>query len=159
MTSSVSFWCYGDRLIGDLYQPAGEPKGAVVLTGPLTSVKEQATGAYAAALADRGWMALSFDHRGFGESGGAPRQLESPRRKVEDVGAAVSFLKGRVGDAGQVLAVGICAGGGYMARAVAEDSRIAAFAGVAGYYSAPPLEPMGDALRERLARARRSGGL
>ena len=33
------------------------------------------------------------------------------------------------------MAVGICAGGGYMARAVADDQRIAAFAGVAGYYS------------------------
>ena len=34
-----------------------------------------------------------------------------------------------------VAAVGICAGGGYMARAVADDQRICAFAGVAGYYS------------------------
>lgn len=154
MMSSVSFWCYGDRLAGDLHQPAGEPKGAVVLTSPLTSVKEQATGAYAASLAERGWMALSFDHRGFGGSGGAPRQFESPRRKVEDVKAAVSFLKGLASDVGPVVAVGVCAGGGYMAQAVAEDSRIAAFAGVAGYYAAPPSEPLSDVLRERLVRAR-----
>ena len=34
-----------------------------------------------------------------------------------------------------VVAVGICAGAGYMARAVADDQRIRFFAGVAGYYS------------------------
>jgi fermentation-respiration switch protein FrsA (DUF1100 family) len=47
MTSAVSFWCFGDRLSGELHQPDGPPKGTVVLTGPLTSIKEQATGAYA----------------------------------------------------------------------------------------------------------------
>jgi uncharacterized protein len=45
-----------------------------VLTGPLTSVKEQAAGAYAAALAERGFLALAFDQHAFGESGGEPRQ-------------------------------------------------------------------------------------
>ena len=34
-----------------------------------------------------------------------------------------------------VLAVGISAGGGYMAHAVTDDTRLRAFAGVAGYYS------------------------
>ena len=37
--------------------------GVAILTGPLTSVKEQATGAWASALAERGFGALSFDHR------------------------------------------------------------------------------------------------
>jgi pimeloyl-ACP methyl ester carboxylesterase len=42
-----------------------------------------------------------------------------------------------------------------MAHAVAEDPRIDAFAGIAGYYAAAPqTEPISDALAERLARAR-----
>jgi uncharacterized protein len=88
------------------------------------------------ALAERGFAALAFDHRTFGESGGEPRQFESAEGKAEDVRAAVTALRGdsRTRDL-PVVAVGICAGGGYMAKAVADDQRIRAFVGVAGYYS------------------------
>ena len=122
--------------MGVLYQPAQQPVAAVVTTGPLTSVKEQATGAYARALAERGFAALAFDHRTFGESAGEPRQFEHPDGKADDVRAAVTALRAddRTRDL-SVVAVGICAGGGYMAKAVADDPRISAFAGVAGYYS------------------------
>jgi fermentation-respiration switch protein FrsA (DUF1100 family) len=126
----------GDRLVGTLFLPLAPPVGAVVTTGPLTSVKEQATGAYAKALAERGFAALAFDHRTFGESEGQPRQLEQPEGKAADVSAAVTALGTDERTHGlPVLAVGVCAGGGYMARAVADDPRIRAFAGVAGYYS------------------------
>ena len=109
---------------------------AVVTTGPLTSVKEQATGAYARALAERGFAALAFDHRTFGQSEGEPRQFENPEGKAEDVRSAVTAFEADERTRGlPVVAVGICAGGGYMARAVADDPRISAFAGVAGYYS------------------------
>jgi fermentation-respiration switch protein FrsA (DUF1100 family) len=126
-----------DRLVGVLYFPADrDAVAAVVTTGPLTSVKEQATGNYAHALAERGFAALAFDHRAFGESEGDPRQFENPEGKAGDVSAAVTALEADPRTRGlPVVAVGICAGGGYMARAVADDRRIAAFAGVAGYYS------------------------
>jgi fermentation-respiration switch protein FrsA (DUF1100 family) len=125
-----------DQLVGSLHLPAGRPVAAAVTTGPLTSVKEQATGAYATALAERGFAALAFDHRTFGESDGEPRQFENPEGKAGDISAAVTALQAdeRTRDV-PVVAVGICAGAGYMARAVADDERIAAFAGVAGYYS------------------------
>lgn len=130
------FTSAGDRLIGVLHLPAQHPAAAVVTTGPLTSVKEQATGNYALALTERGFAALAFDHRTFGESEGAPRQFERPDGKADDVRAAVTALRAdeRTRDL-PVVAVGICAGGGYMAKAVADDPRIGAFAGVAGYYS------------------------
>jgi uncharacterized protein len=135
-TERFTFSRGGDQLVGTLFLPAEPPVAAVVTTGPLTSVKEQATGAYAKALAERGFAALAFDHRSFGESEGQPRQLEQPEGKAADVSAAVTALgtDERTRDL-PVLAVGICAGGGYMARAVADDVRIRAFAGVAGYYS------------------------
>jgi uncharacterized protein len=126
----------GDPLIGALYLPADRPVAAAVTTGPLTSVKEQATEAYARALAERGFAALAFDHRTFGQSDGEPRQFEHPEHKADDVRAAVGALGGdaRTRDL-PVVAVGICAGAGYMARAVADAPRISAFAGIAGYYS------------------------
>ena len=135
-SETFTFTSAGDRLVGVLYRPAQQPVAAVVTTGPLTSVKEQATGAYARALAERGFAALAFDHRTFGESAGEPRQFERPEGKADDVRAAVTALRAddRTRDL-PVVAVGICAGGGYMAKAVADDPRISAFAGVAGYYS------------------------
>ncbi len=134
---SFTFMSDDDRLVGDLFLPADRPAvAAVVTTGPLTSVKEQATGNYARALANRGFATVAFDHRTFGESGGLPRQFENPEGKARDVSAAVTALEGDPRTTGlPVMAVGVCAGGGYMARAVADDSRIASFAGVAGYYS------------------------
>src|SRR4051812_11449502 len=126
----------GDRLRGVLYLPSEQAMGAVVTTGPLTSVKEQATGHYAQALAERGFAALAFDHRTFGQSEGEPRQLEDPLGKARDISAAVTALAAdeRTSEL-PVIAVGVCAGAGYMARAVADDERISSFAGVAGYYA------------------------
>lgn len=53
-----------------------------MLTGPFTGVKEQVVGKYAAMLHERGLTTLAFDHRGFGESGGAAGACD----------AAASFL-------------------------------------------------------------------
>ena len=64
------FDCEGDRLVGNLHLAQGDAHGVAILTGPLTSVKEQASGAWASALAERGFVSLSFDHRNFGESAG-----------------------------------------------------------------------------------------
>src|SRR5689334_8103062 len=99
----------GDRLASVLYLPEEQPAAAVVTTGPLTSVKEQATGSYARALAERGFAALAFDHLTFGESEGLPRQFEDPEGKARDISAAVSALRSdeRTREL-PVLAVGVC---------------------------------------------------
>src|SRR5262249_4530799 len=112
----VSFISNGDRLVGVLYLPAGHPVAAVVTTGPLTSVTAQGPAAHAQALADRGLAPPAYDHRSFGESEGQPRQFEHPEHKAADVAAAVTALRAdrRTGNL-PVAAVGICAGGGYMA--------------------------------------------
>src|SRR4029453_17562857 len=81
-----TFTSGGESMVGTLYVPEEEDiTGLVVTTGPLTSVKEQAAGVYARAMAERGLAAVAFDHRGFGESGGKPRQFESPRVRIEDI--------------------------------------------------------------------------
>jgi len=130
------FDCEGDRLVGNLHLPQGDAYGVAILTGPLTSVKEQATGAWASALAERGFVALSFDHHYFGESAGRPRQLENPAAKIADIQAATASLHSDRRFASMpMFAVGICAGGGYMARAVAAEPLFCAFAGIAGYYA------------------------
>ena len=149
----------GESLVGILRRPANEkpaPTKGLVFLGPLTSVKEQVPGNYAKAMAARGFATLAIDNRHFGESGGEPRQFEHPARKVEDIRAAAQQLLAfgctRIG------AVGVCAGAGYMAAAVASDPDIRAFATVAGFFHDADQQRnwMGDSFDAALERARKA---
>lgn len=154
MKERVEFSCNGERLRGNLFLPNGKPHAALVLTGPLTSVKEQATGAHARALAERGFAALAFDHRYFGESGGQPRQFESPQAKIEDIRAAAAALQEMPATRDLPLAaVGVCAGAGYMAHAVTQEPAFRAFAGIAGFYAEATAESIA-ASQAKIARGR-----
>jgi fermentation-respiration switch protein FrsA (DUF1100 family) len=153
-----TFQSEGETLVGDLFLPAdGEPAGVLVAVGPLTSVKEQAGGTYAQAMAERGHAALAFDYRYFGESGGQPRQFESPEANIEDIKSAATALLAddRLKDL-PLGGLGICFGAGPMVRAVAEVPRFRAFAGVAGVYTdnAKTIARMGDAYQASIDRGR-----
>lgn len=144
-------------VVGVLRVPLGaSSSAALVFAGPLTSVKEQATGNYAIAMAARGFVTLTFDHRHFGESDGFPRQYEHPGRKVDDFRAAFGFLQRRPEvDAERVGAVGICAGAGYLAPAIAGDARVKAWGAVAGFFhdAAEQRKLLGDAYEPALDHA------
>jgi hypothetical protein len=132
----VNFTSEGDKLSGILYLPADSKKGekmpALVVTGSWTTVKEQMAGTYAKKLASEGFAALVFDFRGYGQSGGEPRQYESPRRKIQDIKNAVAFLQTLpMVDPDRIGGLGICASSGYMAWAAAEDNQIKALAAIA----------------------------
>jgi fermentation-respiration switch protein FrsA (DUF1100 family) len=124
-TERVAFDSGGDRLAGVLHLPEGVRPGkldGVVVTGSWTTVKEQMPAEYARRLAAAGFAALVFDFRGFGESGGAPREYEDPARKAADLRAAARFLRGRAEvDARRVSLFAICASTGYAALASASD--------------------------------------
>lgn len=126
----VTFESDGVVLVGNLYRAVAPDAPAVVVTGTWTSVKEQMADRYASRLAERGVTALSFDHAGYGESAGEPRDLESPERKVRDINAAVSFLQGHVGT-DRIGALGVCASAGYTAMNALSDPRVRAIALIA----------------------------
>jgi fermentation-respiration switch protein FrsA (DUF1100 family) len=132
-----TFQSEGEALVGNLFLPEGAtPAGVVVAVGPLTSVKEQAAGTYAQAMAERGYAALAFDYRHFGESDGQPRQFESPEANIEDIkNAATALLADDRLTELPLFGLGVCFGAGPMVRSVAEDPRFRAFAGVAGVYT------------------------
>ncbi len=154
----VSFDVNGDACVGVLRIPDGASAApALVFDGPLTSVKEQVVGNYARAMAARGFATLAIDHRHFGESGGAPRHFEHPGKKVEDTRAAIDVLCARPEvDAARIGAIGVCAGAGYMSRAVADDDRIRAWGAVAGFFhdAAKQREWMGDGYDAAIDKAR-----
>jgi hypothetical protein len=98
-------------------------------------VKEQMPGRYARELARRGFAALAFDFRHWGESGGAVRQREVPADKIADIRAAAAFLATRPEiDATRIGGLGVCASAGYMAAAVAADPLFGAVAFVAPWF-------------------------
>ncbi|GGQ45188.1 dienelactone hydrolase [Actinomadura coerulea] len=129
----VTFSSDDATLTGNLFLPGTEaPAPGVVVAGTWTSVKELMADRYAERLADRGYAALSFDFTGFGESGGGPRDVEDPARKIRDIHHAVTFLVGHPSiDPGRLGALGICAAGMYMAGNAAADPRVGSLALVA----------------------------
>jgi fermentation-respiration switch protein FrsA (DUF1100 family) len=153
-----TFHSDGETLVGNLLVPAGaKPAGVVVAVGPLTSVKEQAAGAYAQAMAERGFAALAFDYRYFGESDGRPRQFENPDANIEDIkNAATALLADDRLTSLPLFGLGICFGAGPMARSIADDPRFGAFAGVAGVYTdnAKTRATMGTAYQTAIGRGR-----
>ncbi|MDA0637862.1 alpha/beta hydrolase [Nonomuraea sp. MCN248] len=135
----MEFAVDGLPLVGDLRVPDGtRPRPALVLTGPLSGVRDQVTGRYAELLAAEGFVTLAFDHRNWGESGGEPRCHEDPQGKLHDLRAAVSFLRSRPEVDGERIGVaGICLGAGYALKFAAFDPRVKVFAGIAGAYHNP----------------------
>jgi hypothetical protein len=132
----VTFQSEGETLVGNLYLPAnykaGDKLPTAIVAGSWTTVKEQMAGLYAHKLAEQGYAALAFDFRFYGESGGKPRNFESPSAKIADIKNAVTFLQTvDAVDPNRIVGLGICASAGYMAVATSEDSRIKSFIAVA----------------------------
>ena len=120
---------YGITLAADLYIPknAEGKLPAIAVSGPFGAVKEQASGLYAQALAERGFLTIAFDPSFTGESGGQPRNVASPDINTEDFSAAVDYLSTREDvDTERIGILGICGFGGFAINAAAMDTRIKA---------------------------------
>jgi uncharacterized protein len=164
-TERVDFDSSGDTLVGDLHLPAGPAEGlpGVVVAGSWTTVKEQMASRYAAGLAARGIPALTFDFRGYGESGGRPRDYESPERKAADINSAIGYLATRPEvDAGRLGALGVCAGSGYIVVNAAGDQRVRSLGLVAPWlHNAELVAPLyggPEAVAQKIAAGRQARG-
>ncbi len=97
------------------------------MSGPFGAVKEQSSGLYAQAMAEKGFLAIAFDPSFTGESGGLPRYVASPDINTEDFQAAVDFLSAQDNaDPEKIGTIGICGWGGMALNAAAVDTRIKA---------------------------------
>lgn len=156
----VTFPSAGIDLVGNLFLPGGTGRRpAVAILGPVGFVKEQAPIQYASRLARDGFVALAFDPRFHGESGGEPRRLESGAAKAQDLRAALDLLAARPEvDPSRLYLLGICQGVNWTIEAALADGRVRSIALVAGHYLTPEtaLMYLGDAanVEARLARGR-----
>ena len=95
MKRAVEFYSEGFKLCGDIYTPAGlapgEKRAAVLLCHGYTGVKDLYLPDNAEALNQAGYVAMTFDYKGWGESEGSRSRL-APYSRVMDVQAAMTFL-------------------------------------------------------------------
>ncbi|WKN48223.1 alpha/beta hydrolase [Nocardioides sp. Arc9.136] len=109
----------------ELAGPAGRP--VVVMAHGLAGTKDSGLEPYAAGLAAAGLDVLAFDYRGFGTSGGTPRQTVSMAGQLEDYRAAMTAAKGLDGvDPERIVLWGVSLAGGHVLAAGAGRDDVAA---------------------------------
>ena len=95
MKREVEFYSEGFKLCGDVYTPdglqAGEVRAAVLLCHGYTGVKDLYLPDNAKSLNDAGYVVMTFDYKGWGNSEGTRSRL-APYSRVMDVQAAMTFL-------------------------------------------------------------------
>lgn len=106
-------------LVGTIFTPKNmkstEKLPAILLQGPMGSVKEQTASLYAQILAEKGFVTMVYDYSYFGGSEGLPRGYEDPEVKANDIESAVNFLSEQPNvDKSKIYAVGICGSGVYI---------------------------------------------
>lgn len=104
---------------------AGRP--VVVMAHGLGGTKDSGLQPFAAAFAAAGLDVLLFDYRGFGGSGGEPRQVVSLDGQLADYRAAMTAAARLPGvDPRRIVLWGISLAGGHVLRAAADRDDVAA---------------------------------
>ena len=129
--SNVEFKKNDITLAGNVYYPKGfnrnQKYAAIVVVHPGGGVKEQTAGLYARKLAEEGFVTLAFDAAHQGASGGLPRFVDDPMKRVGDIYSAVDYLVSLpYVDAQRIGALGVCAGSGTTVKAAMTERRIKA---------------------------------
>jgi len=147
----VDIWSDGTRLSGDLWHPEGSQSGGklptVVLCHGWGGVRSHLNQAYAPELAKAGYVVLTFDYRGWGDSDSrlvikekmpepdksgmitvraqAIRELVDPFDQTEDIINCIDFLAGEPGvDPDRIGLWGTSFGGGHVVYVAALDKRV-----------------------------------
>ena len=105
--------------------PGGRP--CAVMAPGFGGTRDSSLLGYAEGFAAAGLDVLLFDYRGFGASGGSPRQLVSVRRQRRDYHAAVAAARQLPGvDPERIVVWGVSYAGGHVIVVAGRDNRVAA---------------------------------
>ena len=127
-TEEVSFPSGDVECSGTLFRPAteGSTVPVVVMAHGFTATRTDGLPPFAERFAEAGLAALTFDYRGFGQSGGSERQVLSIERELEDVAAAIAFARSLGGiDPSRLALWGTSFGGGLTFETAANNRAIA----------------------------------
>lgn len=136
MSQGVTFYSEGAKLAGDLYLPAGLGKtgkrAGIVLCHGYTGVRNLYLPEIARLFNAAGYVVLTFDYKGWGDSEG-PKSRLAPYSRVADVQAALTFLgECREVDPAQLGLFGTSYGGSTVVWVAAVDPRVKCAISVVG---------------------------
>lgn len=136
-TRTVTYFSEGDVVVATLYTPVTMPAGkrypTVAICQGFTGIRTSANNdAIAQALNEAGYVAIGFDYRGWGDSGGERGRL-APLEQVDDIRNTVTYLETlEFVDVDRIGLVGISYGCLTAPHAAAIDGRIKAVFGCLG---------------------------
>jgi fermentation-respiration switch protein FrsA (DUF1100 family) len=126
--TEVEYYSDGTRIAADLFVPGGltGPAPAVIVAHGFGGIKSFFVEDIARAIAEAGYVTITFDYRGFGESDGRRNRLH-PLEQVEDILATATYLRtlDEV-DSERLAAYGTSFGGGIAIAATASDEKMKA---------------------------------
>ena len=136
MSKPVTFYSEGIELAGDLFLPAdvkqGDRRAGIVLCHGYTGIRSIYLPDNARVLAEAGYVVMSFDYKGWGDSEG-PKSRLAPYSRVADVQAALTFLSAQPEvDAARLGIYGTSYGGATVVFVAAVDPRVKCVVSVVG---------------------------
>ena len=136
MAEQITFYSDGIKLVGYLYQPdglvSGEKRSGILLCHGFGAHQERYLPDIAQHLCGQGYVVMTFDYRGFGESDG-PRWRLIPQEQVVDIRNALTFLQTRDSvDPSQLGIYGTSFGGANVVCTAAVDQRVKCVVSVVG---------------------------
>lgn len=128
MRQDVTFSSEGADLSGWLYMPdSGPPWPLVVMAHGFSATRHMTADKYAEVFHKAGLAVLLYDHRGFGDSGGEPRQQLNPWIQARGYRDAISYARSVEGvDVSRVAIWGDSFSGGVALAVAGMDERVAA---------------------------------
>lgn len=121
---SQGVWCGAT-----LHRPANaghDALPAILMLHGWGGVQDALTVSYYEEFTRAGFMVMTFDYRGWGESAGVPRQTISAPQRMRDADAALAFLKSLPGvDPSRIVLWGTSFGGGHAVDLAADHPELA----------------------------------
>jgi uncharacterized protein len=131
MKERISYYSDGLKLSGILSTPdnsKGKRIPGVVLVPGFMSTADAFFGGFAEELNAGGFVSLTMDFRGFGQSEGVPGEV-IPYLQIYDASNAISYLQSRPEvNPDKIAILGVSLGGGEVAYIAARDRRVKAVA-------------------------------
>ena len=118
----------GDELEAWLYLPEGAgPHPAVVMAHGIGGIKAGGLAPFAERFREEGFVAIAFDYRNFGGSGGKPREVLSVPRQRADYSTVIGWaVEQPYVDPHQIIAWGTSFAGMHIVELAVSDTRLAA---------------------------------
>lgn len=128
----IVFYSEGDKMSGCMYLPddyiEGEKRPCIIANSGWTGLNMVYPALFARELTKRGFVCMGFDYRGFKPSGGKEKYT-TLEREVEDVSAAVNFVKVQPEvDADKIGLIGWGVGGAVCVETAAREEAVKAVA-------------------------------